>query len=101
MPGVGVISIDQLEELVNKFPNLKNGCMLIKIREGERHPLLTSKVSWDGVTDIMGKFGTSSADAMILNLLLSSRIQLVASGDGDIKHLGEFLHSQGKTVLEI
>ena len=57
----------------------------IKIRENESHPLLTSKVSWDGVTDLMGAFGIGSADAMILNLLLSSKLDIVATADGDIK----------------
>ncbi len=73
----------------------------IKIREGEVHPLLTAKVSWDGVTDIMGKNGLGSADAMILNLLLSSKLELVATADGDIQYMSNFLRSRGKFVLEI
>lgn len=73
----------------------------IKIRDSEGHPLLITRVSWDGVTDIMGKYGTSSADAMILNLLLSSKIELVATGDSDIKYLSEFLKEKGKIVLKI
>jgi predicted nucleic acid-binding protein len=77
------------------------GLNFIKIREGEVHPLLTSKVSWDGVTDIMGKNGVGSADAMILNLLLSSKLELVATADGDIQYMSDSLHSQGKFVLEI
>lgn len=73
----------------------------IKIRESENHPLLKSKVSWDGVTDLMGGFGIGSADAMILNLLLSSKLDLVATADGDIKYTSEMLESKEKFVLEI
>lgn len=77
------------------------GLNFIKIREGEVHPLLTSRVSWEGVTDMMGKNGVGSADAMILNLLISSKLELVATADGDIKYMAESLRSQGKFVLEI
>jgi predicted nucleic acid-binding protein len=77
------------------------GLNFIKIREGEIHPLLTSIVSWDGVTEIMGKNGLGSADAMILNLLLSSKLELVATADGDIQYMANSLQSNGKFVLEI
>lgn len=90
----------QLAVIWNEVVQLCN-LNFVKIRDGESHSLLTSKMSWDGVTDIMGKYGTSSADAMILNLLLSSKIELVATGDSDIKYLSEFLDTKGKTVLEI
>lgn len=77
------------------------GLNFIKIRGGENHPLLVSKVSWKGVTDLMGAYGIGSADAMITNLLLSSKIEVVASGDGDIKYLSGFLDQSGKMVLQI
>lgn len=77
------------------------GLNFIKIRDGENHPLLTSKISWDGVTDIMCKYGTGSADAMIVNLLLSSRIDLVATSDGDIQFLSSMLSENGKKVVHI
>jgi len=77
------------------------GLNFIKIRNGESHPLLTAKVSWDGVTEIMGKYGTGSADAMILNLLLSSKIELVATGDSDIQYLSSMLSENGKFVLSV
>ncbi len=73
----------------------------IKIRDDEDHHLLIDKVSWDGVTEIMRKYGTSSADAMILNLLLCSKIELVATGDSDIKYLSDILDKYGKIVLQI
>lgn len=73
----------------------------IKIRDGEQHPLLTSKISWDGVTHIMGKYGLGSADSMILNLLLSSKLEIVATADGDIQYIVDSLKDQGKFVLEL
>lgn len=73
----------------------------IKIREGEQHPLLKSRVSWDGVTHIMGKYGLGSADSMILNLLLSSKLEVVVTADGDIQYIVESLGEQGKFVLEV
>lgn len=77
------------------------GLNFIKIRDGENHPLLISKVSWKGVTDLMGTHGIGSADAMITNLLLCSKIEVVASGDGDIKYLSGFLDQSGKMVLQV
>lgn len=77
------------------------GLNFIKIREGEQHPLLNTKISWDGVTHIMGKYGLGSADSMILNLLLSSKLEVVATADGDIKNIAEFLGERGKFVLDI
>jgi hypothetical protein len=73
----------------------------IKIRDGEQHPLLTTQVTWDGVTQIMGNYGLCSADSMILNLLLSSKLEVVATADGDIQYVAESLKDQGKFVLKI
>ena len=73
----------------------------IKFKEGEDHPLLTTKVSWRGMTQLMGNYGLGSADAMILNLLLSSKIEVVATGDSDIRYMADVLGEQGKYVLEI
>lgn len=73
----------------------------IKIRDGEKQPLLISKVSWDGVTQIMGRYGLGSADSMILNLLLSSKLLVVATADGDIQYTAKSLGQKGKFVLEI
>ncbi len=73
----------------------------IKIREGENHPLLTTKVSWNGVSRLMGHYGIGSGDAMILNLLLSSKIEVVATADSDIRYMADVLSEQGKYVLEI
>lgn len=73
----------------------------IKIRDGEKHSLLMKQVLWDGVTDLMGKYGLSSADSMILNLFLSSRLSLVATADGDIQYIADEIRKQDKFILEI
>lgn len=73
----------------------------IKTKEGNNHPLLTTKMSWRGVGRLMGNYGLSSADAMILNLLLSSKIEMIATGDGDIRYMANTLKEQGKFVIEI
>lgn len=75
------------------------GLNFIKIRDQEEHPLLTSRVSWDGVDFLMGNYGIGSADAMIVNLLLSSKLDIVATADGDIQYLSEMLSENGKVVL--
>lgn len=73
----------------------------IKVPAGERHPLLTAPVSWDGVTELMGRYGLGSADAMILDLVLSTKIALVPTADGDIQYLHEELRRNGKSVLGV
>lgn len=90
----------QLEVVWDELVQICN-INFIKVRDSETHPLLKSKVSWNGATELMGKFGLGSADAMILNLLLSSKLELVATADGDIQYLSEALASQGKFVLEV
>lgn len=90
----------QLESVWDEVVRICN-LNFIKIRDGEQHPLINTKVSWDGVTHFMGKFGLSSADSMILNLLLSSKLEVVATADGDIKYIAKLLGDQGKFVLEI
>lgn len=77
------------------------GLNFIKIRDGEDHPLLTSKVSWSGVNDLIGNYGIGSSDAMIVNLLLSSRLKIVATSDGDIQYLGKVLNKKYKLVLDL
>ena len=91
------------EQLSTVWDDVVKMCRLnfIKIREGEAHPLLISKVSWDGVTELMGRFGIGSADSMILNLFLSSKISMVATADGDIKFVEKFLRTKNKYVLEV
>lgn len=112
MTAAGMITIGQLDKLVDGYLSQQLSAVwdevvqlcnlnFIKIRENESHPLLTSKVSWNGVTDLMGAFGIGSADAMILNLLLSSKLDIVATADGDIKYTSEMLQSKKKFVLEI
>ena len=73
----------------------------IKIRDGEHHPLLIRRRSWSGVTSLMGNYGLSSADSMILNLLLSSTLNLVATADGDMQNMAAELGKNGKYVLRI
>lgn len=90
-------------QLENVWDEVVRICRLnfIKIREGEQHPLLDAKVSWDGVTAIMGRYGLGSADSMILNLLLSSKLPVVATADGDIQYIAKSLREQGKFVLDV
>ena len=90
-------------QLTTIWDHLVETCNLnfIKFKEGEDHPLLTTKVSWRGMTQLMGNYGLGSADAMILNLLLSSKIEVVATGDSDIRYMADVLGEQGKYVLEI
>jgi predicted nucleic acid-binding protein len=57
------------------------GLNFIAIRDNEAHPLLTEKVSWKGVYEIMGSFGIGSFDAMIVNLFLKSRLPLLITAD--------------------
>lgn len=90
----------QLEVVWDELVQICN-LNFIKIRDGEAHSLLKSKVSWRGATELMGNFGLGSADAMILNLLLSSKLGLVATADGDIQFLSEILAAQDKFVLKI
>jgi len=57
------------------------GINFIAIRDSEIHPLLTEKVSWNGVYEIMGSFGIGSFDAMIINLFLKSCLSLLITAD--------------------
>lgn len=75
------------------------GLNFIKIRDREERPLLTAKVSWDGVNSLMSNYGIGSADAMIVNLLLSSKLDIVATADGDIQYLTTMLNENCKFVL--
>ncbi len=52
----------------------------ISLREG-KHPLINAPVSWESAVRIMGNYGISSADAMILNLFLCSCIPLLLTAD--------------------
>jgi hypothetical protein len=63
-------------ELVTDILNVN----FISLREG-KHPLIIAPVNWESAVLIMGNYGISSADAMILNLFLCSSIPLLLTAD--------------------
>lgn len=55
--------------------------------------------SWKDMTDIMGRFGVGSADAMIINCFLCSKFPLIVTGDEDVAYVVERMSDGSKYVL--
>lgn len=57
------------------------GVSFLTSRANETTPYLNQKVQWEDAVKLMGKYGIASADAMILNMFLSSNIPLLLTSD--------------------
>lgn len=54
---------------------------------------------WTEMTDIIGRFGIGSADAMIVNFFLCSKFPLIITGDKDVAYAVERLSDGTKYVV--
>jgi hypothetical protein len=57
------------------------GLNFISLRSDDRSPYLDSIPEWETVVDLMGRYGIGSADAMILNMFLCSKIPVLLTAD--------------------
>ena len=53
----------------------------ITLRSQDHSPYLNTNPEWERAVDIMGRYGISSADAMIVNMFLCSKIPLLLTAD--------------------
>jgi hypothetical protein len=60
---------------------------------------LSGDVNWKGMVDLMGRFGIGSADAMILNLFLSSHFPILLTLDKDMAYCMKKLNPINKLVF--
>lgn len=60
------------------------GLNFLSLRQEDQNNHLKNKPEWDSVTELISKHGISSADAMILNMFLSSKFEVIALSDVDI-----------------
>jgi hypothetical protein len=55
--------------------------------------------SWNEMTDVIGRFGIGSSDAMIVNFFLCSKFPLIVTGDEDVAYAVERLSNGSKFIL--
>lgn len=55
--------------------------------------------NWKDMTDIIGRFGIGSSDAMIVNFFLCSKFPLIVTGDEDVAYTVERLSNDTKYIL--
>lgn len=55
--------------------------------------------NWNDMTDIIGRFGTGSTDARIINFFLCSKFPVIVTGDEDVAFTVERLSEGKKYVL--
>ena len=53
----------------------------ISLRSDDETPFLNSRPEWSKAVDLMGRYGIASADAMILNMFLCSKIPVLLTAD--------------------
>ncbi len=81
---------EAIDDLKIKFV----GTRAIESREYfERDP------NWTDMTDIIGRFGIGSADAMIINFFLCSRFPVIVTGDEDVAYAVERMSGGSKWIL--
>ncbi len=67
------------------------GLNFLGLRAGEENAELVDHFSWEKATKLIGKFGIGSVDAMILELFLNSRFQIIITSDRDMAYCVEKL----------
>lgn len=72
------------------------GTRAIENRENFNH-----KPNWERVIEIIGRSGIGSADAMIVNLFLASKLPLIVTADSDVKETLLGMTTGPKYVLAI
>lgn len=55
--------------------------------------------NWKDMTDIIGRFGIGSGDAMIVNFFLCSKFPVIITGDEDVAYAVERLSNGTKYVV--
>lgn len=72
---------------------------MISVRDGDNSPHLESVPRWEDATMLMGKYGIASADAMILNMFLCSRIPVLLTADSEMAEVAELESSGAKFIF--
>lgn len=65
------------------------GLNFIGTRSDENSDVLSGSPGWAGATDLIGRFGIGSADALILDLFFNSRFILLLTSDRDMAYCTE------------
>ncbi len=71
----------------------------LSLRSTEKHPLISDEVTWEGMVELVEKFGIGAMDAMILNLFRCSRLEVLLTADSDLAYAAEKLKLNGKVVI--
>jgi predicted nucleic acid-binding protein len=62
------------------------GLNFISLRSDESAPYLNSVPQWENVVLLMGRYGIASADAMIINMFLCSKIPMLVTADVEMAY---------------
>jgi len=79
------------KQLATEWANAEKELSLnfISTRVDDYSPLLNSQPSWERVIDLMGDYGLASADAMILNMFLCSKIPALLTSDRELAEVAD------------
>lgn len=81
------LSSDQIDtklETVWAYAENELGLNFLSLRKEDQERFLDRKPEWEGVLKLMSNPGLSSYDAMIVNMFLASKFEVIASSDSDI-----------------
>ena len=75
-----------LKKMEAVWPQAENelGLNFISLRSGDRSPYLNTLPEWSGAVRLMGQYGIGSADAMILNMFLCSKLPFLLTADEEM-----------------
>ncbi len=62
------------------------GLNFIGLRSDEHDTVLSGKPSWKGTTDLVGRFGIGSVDALILDVFFNSKFLFLLTSDRDMAY---------------
>jgi hypothetical protein len=74
------------------------GLNLISIRDSDKSPYLDSVPDWPEAISVMGRYGIASNDAMILNMVLCSKIPVLFTADLEMAEVAN-KESKGRKLI--
>jgi hypothetical protein len=75
------------------------GVNFLTLRESDKPNWQTGDINWEGMSDIIGRYGVASSDAMIINLFLNSHFPAIITADTEIAYILEKIAPSHKFVI--
>lgn len=75
------------------------GVNFLSLRGTDAKEWMTGPIEWQGMADIVGKFGIGSSDAMIVNLFMNSHFEGIFTADREMARVISKISGGKKSIF--